>query len=45
MTAMINSKSPFIHSNAAQLYEYSVYGQVAASDSNPFRFTGHDFPS
>jgi len=32
--------------NAVQLYEYSVYGQVAASDpnhTNPFLFTGRRF--
>jgi RHS repeat-associated protein len=46
MTAILNSESSFIHSNAVQLYEYSVYGQVAASDpnhTNPFLFTGRRF--
>jgi len=46
MTAIINSQSSFINSSAVQLYEYSVYGQVAASDPNhpnPFLFTGRRF--
>jgi len=45
-TPIINSKSSLINSNAVQLYEYSVYGQVAASDPNhpnPFLFTGRRF--
>ena len=45
-TPIINSKSSLINSNAVQLYEYSVYGQVAASDpnhTNPFLFTGRRF--
>jgi len=43
---IINSKSSLLNSNTVQLYEYSVYGQVAASDPNhpnPFLFTGRRF--
>jgi len=46
MTAIVNRESSFINSNAVQLYEYSVYGQVAASDPNhpkAFLFTGRRF--
>jgi RHS repeat-associated protein len=43
---IVNSKSSLVNSNTVQLYEYSVYGQVAASDPNhpnPFLFTGRRF--